>query len=73
MRWNKHQDKNSKSEPAKHLKENPTYKFTWTIISKARDKRRVLEAYFVKTICLTLSEQLDDDILTYFRNGTIWI
>ena len=28
MRWNEHKDKNSKSEPAKYLKENPTHKFT---------------------------------------------
>ena len=34
IRWNEHEDKNSKSEPVKHLKENPTYKFTWNIISK---------------------------------------
>ena len=62
----------SKSEPAKHLKENPTHKFTWTIISKAPEnfrKRRVLEAYFIKTICPTLNDQLDNDILTLFRNG----
>ena len=57
--WNEHEDKNSKSETAKHLKENPTQKFTWTIINKAPDnfrKRRVLEAYFIKTICPTFNE-----------------
>ena len=50
IRWNEHKDKNSKSELAKDLKENPTYKFTWAIISKAPKnvcKRRVLEAYFI--------------------------
>ena len=53
MRLNEHEDKNSKSEPAKHLKENSTHKFTWTIISKAPEnfrKRRVLEAHFIKTV-----------------------
>ena len=72
IRWNKHVDKNSKSKTAKHLKENPTQTFIWTIISKAPDnfrKRRVLEAYFIKTICPTLNEQLDSDILTLFGNG----
>ena len=34
MRWNEHEDKNRKSELAKHLKQYPTRKFTWTIISK---------------------------------------
>ena len=69
MKWTK--DKNSKSEPAKYLKENPTTKFTSTIISKAPEnlKRRVLEPYFIKTICPTLNEQLDNDISTIFRNG----
>ena len=75
IRWNEqneHEDKNSKSEPAKHLKENPTHKFTWTIISKAPEnfhKRRVLEAQFIKTICPALNEQLDNDFLILFRNG----
>ena len=62
----------SKSEPAKHLKENPTHKFRRTIISKAPEnfrKRRVLEAYFIKTICSALNEQLDNDIFTLFRDG----
>ena len=35
IRWNEHEHKNSKSEPAKHLKWNSTHKFRWTIISKA--------------------------------------
>ena len=64
--------KNSKFEPAKHLKENPTNKFTWTIISKAPEnfcKCRVLEAYLIKTICPTLNEQLDNDILTISKSG----
>ena len=72
IRWNEHEDKNSKSEPAKHLKENPTHKFRWTSISSAPENfrnRRVLEVYFIKTICPTLNEQLDNDILTFFRNG----
>ena len=72
IRWYEHEDKNNKSEPAKHLKENPTHKFSWTIISKAPEnfrKCRVLEAYFIKTICPTLNEQLDNDILTLFING----
>ena len=72
IQWNEHKDKNSKSEPAKHLKENPTHKFRWAIISKAPEnfrKLRVLVACFIKTICSTLNEQLDNDILALFRNG----
>ena len=72
MRWNEHKDKNSKSQPAKHLKENPTHIFTSTINTKAPEnfrKRRVLEAYFIETICPTLNEQLDNDTLILSRNG----
>ena len=72
MRWNEHKGKSSKSEPAKNLKENSTHQFTWTIVSKVPEncrERRVLEAYFIKTICSALNKQLDHDILTFFRNG----
>ena len=34
IRWNEHEDKNSKSEPVKQLKENPTHKFRRTIINR---------------------------------------
>ena len=72
IRWNEHEDKNSKSERAKHLKENPTNRYRWTITSKAPEnfcKCRVLEAYFIKTICPTVNEQLDNDILTLLGDG----
>ena len=47
-------------------------KIRWTLISKAPEnfrKRRVVEAYFIKTVCPTLNEQLDNNILTLFSNG----
>ena len=58
-RWNEHKDKNIKSELAKYLKVNKTYKLTWTILSKALEtfcKGRVLELYFIKIISPTLNE-----------------
>ena len=51
IQWNEHEDKNRKSEAAQHLKEDPTHRFTWTVISKVPEnfrKRRVLDAYFIK-------------------------
>ena len=72
IRQNKHEDKNSISEPAEHLKENSTHILTWTIISEVPEnfcKQRLLEAYFIKTICTTLNEQLGNDTLTLFRNS----
>ena len=32
IRWNEHEDENTKSEAVQHLKENPIHKFIWTII-----------------------------------------
>ena len=72
IRWNEHEGKSSKYEPAKHLKKNPTQKFRWNVIRKAPQnfrKRRILEVDLIKTICPTLNEQLDNDILTLFRSG----
>ena len=69
--WNDHEDKNCKSEPGQYLKENPTHKFTWTITRNAREnlrRLRILEAYFTKTICPTLNDELDNYILTIFMN-----
>ena len=63
--------KKSKIKSVNHLKENPTNNFKWTIISKYPEnfrKHSVLKANFIKTICSTLNEQLDNDILTFFRN-----
>ena len=71
IQWNEHNDKNSKSELVKHSKENPAHRFTWITIGKAPKNfrmRRVLEAYFIKTICPTLNDLRDYDILTLLRN-----
>ena len=49
IRWNENEDKYSKSEPTKLLKENPTHKFTWTIIGKDPEnfrKRGLFESIF---------------------------
>ena len=69
MGQNEHKDKKSKYQPANHLKDNPIHKFKQAIINKAPDKcrkRRVLEAYFIKTISTTLNEELDNDVLYFF-------
>ena len=34
-------------------------------------KRKILEAYFIKTMNPILNNQLNSDILTLFRNGVI--
>ena len=73
LRWNEHEngkDKNSKC--AKHLNENDNLEFKWSILSlapKVSFKRKILEAYFIKTLNPILNNQLNNDILTLFRHG----
>ena len=32
IRWQEYEDKQKDSEPAKHLKNNPTHSFTWKVL-----------------------------------------
>ena len=54
LRWNEHENGTDKnSECVKHLNENNNHKFKWSILSlapKISFKRKILEAYFVKTL-----------------------
>ena len=75
LRWNEHEsgtDKNS--ECAQHLNKNDNHEFKWSILSlapKISFKRKILEAYFIKTLNPVLNNQLNSDILTLFKNGVI--
>ena len=73
LRWNDHENGTDKnSECAKHLNKNDDHEFRWSILSlapKVSFKRKVLEAYFIKTLNPILNNQLNSDILTLFRNG----
>ena len=73
LRWNEHENGTDKnSECAKHLNENDNHEFKWSILSlapKMSFKRKILEAYFIKTLNPILNNQLNSDILTLFRNG----
>ena len=67
-----HEQPNAKSEPSKHLKNNPGHQFDWIILSRApshRLKRKILEAYFIKQLNPSLNDHLDSEILTLFRHG----
>ena len=49
-RWAEHENPKHNSEPAKHLKLNPTHKFDWKCLIKASEydkKRKFLEAFFI--------------------------
>ena len=63
---------NKNSKCAKHLNENDNHEFKWSILSwapKASFKKKILEAYFIKTLNSILNNQLNSEILTLFRNG----
>ena len=73
LRWNEHENGTDKnSECAKHLNGNDNFEFKLSILSlapKISFKRKILEAYFIKTLNPILNNQLNNDILTLFRNG----
>ena len=71
-RTEEHEQPNGKSEPSKHLKNNPGHKFDRMILSRAlshRLKRKILEAYFIKQLNPSINDQLDSEILILFRHG----
>ena len=70
--WAEHDSVNHNSEPARHLRSNPTHKFSWRCILKApkKDKeRKYLEASFISTMGPTLNNQIQTKQLQLFRNG----
>ena len=72
VRWNEHQSNNGKSEPSKHIINNPDYSFQWKVLSKTpRDKRKrkILEAYFLRKINPKINDQLGIRFINVYRNG----
>ena len=72
VRWKEHEDIKKTSEPAKHLKACQTHKFEWSIICKAsanKTKRKILEAFLIKTQNPSLNINIDNFQLKLFRNG----
>ena len=73
LRWNKHGNGTDKNfECAKHLNDNDSHEFKWSILSlapKVSFKRKLLEVYFIKALNPILNNQLNSDILTLFKNG----
>ena len=73
IRWNEHEsgiDKNS--ECFKHLQEHLSNGFHRSVLSIAPRntfKRRILEAYFIKIMVSSLNSQMNNNVLTLFRNG----
>ena len=61
LRWAEHEDPNKQSETAKREKYFPDHQFEWKVLTRAPEhmsKRKILEAFFIKSISPSLSEQL---------------
>ena len=72
IRWKEHNRNNQKSEPSKHLVQNPDHEFNWSILTRApQDNRKqvILEAYFITSQKPSLNDQKDIKSLFLFRNG----
>ena len=71
-RWNKYEDQNQDSEPAKHLLQHPDHVFHRKVLTSAPTdtcKRKNLESFFIAVKHPTLNKQKDSKKLTLFRNG----
>ena len=72
VRWAEHNNPKKKSEPAKHLYNNPTHSFHWRVIMNAHENRRIrrnLEASAVALKRPQLNNQVESKKLTLFRYG----
>ena len=70
-RVDEYEQPNGKSEPSKHMKNNPGCRFDWMIISRAplhHLKQKIFEAYFIKQLNPSLNDQLDSKIIILFRH-----
>ena len=71
-RVDEHKQPNGKSEPSKHLKNNPGHRSERRTLSRKlshRVKRKIIEAYFIKQLNPSLNDQFDREILIPFRHG----
>ena len=71
-RFHEHNNPEKNSEPSKHLRENPTHSFQWSIITSAPcvpRKRKFLEAFYYAKYKPVINDQLMSRKLLLFRHG----
>ena len=72
IRWQEHEDTQKDSEPAKHLKNNPTHSFIWKVLLPASSIRRIRQNMEASMIALkrpSLNDRFESKKLLFFRNG----
>ena len=70
IRWNEHSTgKDKNSDCAKHLNDHFDHEFVLSCASKNCLKRKILEAYYIKTCQPSLNNQMNSHVLNLFRNG----
>ena len=72
VRWNEHCFLKKSSEVGDHLLVNPDHNITWQILAKAPAQTfqgKILEAFYISKLKLTLNSQKDIKITHLFRNG----
>ena len=72
LRWEEHENISTDSEPAKHLKENLSHKFSSKILFAAPENKRICKILEASEISLkrpSLNEQIESKKLLLFRNG----
>ena len=73
IRWKEHWSNNDKKNVvSEHVLKNPSHTIDWQVITSAshqRNKRKILEAYYITKCKPSLSYQLDIKIMHLFRNG----
>ena len=72
LRWADYEDPNKQLETAKYLKYFPDNRFELEVLTRFPEytrRRKILEAFLIKSINPSLNESLDLELLVLFRNG----
>ena len=71
VRITEHSNPLHNSEPAKHLRENPSHSFTWRVLSSAQTfhKRRIVEGLMIQQFRPSLNKQVISYVSKLFPSG----
>ena len=71
VRIAEHSNPTHTSEPAKHLRENPSHSFTWRVLSSAQTfhKHRILEGLMIQQFRPSLNKQVISYVFKLFPTG----